>query len=342
MPMRFEKRVEEAGFLNSRLERESQAVEYRSDPLTGFVCRINLQRTKRLKAANPPYPGDYAAKPPDCPFCPENIEKATPRFLPELVPAGRLKRGECVLFPNLFPLAGRHAIGVMTEQHFLDLDEFQPERIADSLACAREYMEIGSRQAGGPAYPMFIWNHLPASAASMIHPHFQVIVDEIPTPYQTRLLDCSAAYFQTQGRSYWTDLVREERDLGARYVGRVGGVAVVASFAPQGNREVQVVVDEACSLLDLEERLSSDLAEVMVRLLRGYKSMGINSFNVSSFSAQAHKRIDHYRLHVKLIARPVYEPYYRNDTGILERFHGQADIDKAPEETAALLREQFV
>src|SRR5882757_898279 len=40
---------------------------------------------------------------PVCPFCPERVEAATPRFPEEVLKSGRMRHGGAVLFPNLFP-----------------------------------------------------------------------------------------------------------------------------------------------------------------------------------------------------------------------------------------------
>ena len=75
-----------------------------------------------------------------------------------------------------------------------------------------------------------------------------------------------------------------------------------------------------------------------VRVLRGYSRMGINSFNLSSFSGPLDESLYYYRLHMKIIARPRFSPFYRSDSGFLERFHHDVDIDMEPEEVARLLR----
>jgi len=42
-----------------------------------------------------------------------------------------------------------------------------------------------------------------------------------------------------------------------------------------------------------------------------------------------------------MISRPVLQPFYRNDAGILERFHHEADIEVMPETFAESMRESF-
>ena len=118
-------------------------------------------------------------------------------------------------------------------------------------------------------------------------------------------------------------------------------MAVIASYAPQGNREVQIIFREISNLAELTEPEIIDFADCVIRLLYGYKQMGINSFNLSTFSAPLGERLDHYSLHAKLISRPVLQPFYRNDTGILERLHYEADIEIEPEVVAKELKALF-
>ena len=118
-------------------------------------------------------------------------------------------------------------------------------------------------------------------------------------------------------------------------------MVAIASYAPQGNREVQMIFSETSNLMDLGEGEAADFADCVVRVLRGYKRMGMNSFNLSTFSAPLGEKLGHYRLHAKLISRPVCQPFYRNDSGILERFHYEADIEIRPETFAQGMRELF-
>ena len=118
-------------------------------------------------------------------------------------------------------------------------------------------------------------------------------------------------------------------------------MAVIASYAPQGNREVQIIFREISSLAELSEPEIADFADCLIKLLCGYKQMGVNSFNLSTFSAPLGEKLDHYSLHAKLISRPVLQPFYRNDTGILERLHYEADIEIEPEVVATKLRAFF-
>ncbi len=314
-------------------------IEFREDPLTGRRSRLNARRAGRIKhRPSGPVPPDVLGSPEACPFCPDNFDRALTRFDPAFYPGGRIRQGECCLFPNMFPLASHHAAATLCAAHFLDLDGFAPRMVFDCLAAVREFLALVRRHDPDARHAMFHWNHLPPSAASMIHPHVQVLADPRPTAYQETLCSAGLRYHERTGRSFWLDLVDEERARGERYIGENEAVAAIASFSPQGNREVQLIFKRAASLWDLEDGDMAGFAAAIIRLLAGYKKAGVNSFNLSSFSGPAGEKPPYYALHAKLISRPLLQPFYRNDTGILERFHHEADIEVMPEDFAAAAR----
>ena len=318
-----------------------QTIEYRQDPLTGATCRINARRARRPKQAPAlPEPAEVA-NPGNCPFCPENIERATPRFPDDFSPHGCIRKEQCRLFPNLFPLAEHHAVAVLTEAHFVPAAGFAASDIMNSLAATLEYLSLIHRQNPRAEYPLYVWNHLPPSAASIIHPHIQVLADRQPTSYQHRLLEASREHQERTGRNFWLELVEEEKKRGVRFIGEAGAISALASYAPQGNREVLMVFRKASSLADLDAGLIADFAQVVVSLLRGYHETGVSSFNLTTFSGPYGEALGYYNLNAKLIARPAFQSFYRNDTGVLERLHGEADIEMEPEQVAVQMRASF-
>ena len=274
-------------------ERDVQYVEFREDPLTGRRCRMNARRAGRTKQTRPTaVPAEISGKKEGCPFCPENIEQTVTKFDPGFYPDGRIRKGECCLFPNVFPLASYHVAATVCNSHFLDLHEFSAEMVSDCVMAAREFLTVVRRQDSGARYPILLWNHLSPSAASMVHPHVQILVDVRPTPYQETLLESSREYHGRTGRSFWRDIVDEERRRGERYIGENESVAALASFAPQGNREVLIIFKSTSNLLDLRDEEIAGFADCVVRLLRAYKGMGVNSFNMSTFSGPMGDRLE--------------------------------------------------
>ena len=345
MPMEFRKEISTVELLTPhRFERETQVVEYREDPLTGSHSRINVARAGRRRQGQR---GELdlsevvTSTKGDCFFCPQNIEQQTPKLPPQICPQGRIERGECLVFPNLFPFAEYHAVGTLSREHFLDLDEFTPEMLLDNLMASREYIAAVHRVDEGAKYPMWIWNHLPPSGASIIHPHVQILIDKAPAPQLRKLVEKSKAYLAHHGTNYWHDLIAEERRFGQRYIGENDSVAVIASYAPRGNREVQLIVKDGGNLGDLKEKQAVDLAAAIVKILRCYKGMGVNSFNLVTFSAPVGENPDYYCLNARIISRPVFQPFYTSDTGFMERFYGVWVIETLPEDVARQMRPFF-
>jgi hypothetical protein len=64
---------------------------------------------------------------PTCPFCADRLESQTPRFPPTLSREGRIRRGEAVLFPNLFAYSQFSSVSVYSpDLHYLPLERMTP------------------------------------------------------------------------------------------------------------------------------------------------------------------------------------------------------------------------
>ncbi len=344
--MEFRKDVRAMELLTPSLEFQSEValVEYREDPLTGSQSRINVKRAGRARQAQR---GEVDLSEmiertrSGCFFCPENIERRTPKFPPRICPNGRIRRGESVVFPNLFPFAEYHAVATLTQRHFLDLDQFTPEMLVDNIMTSKEYIASVHRKVKRARYPMWIWNHMPPSAASVIHPHVQIVVDRAPTPELERLITRSEEYFRRHGRNFWQDLIDEEKRIGQRYIGESDSLAVIASYAPRGNREIQMIFKGVSNLADLDENQTGDFASTIVKILRCYNKMGVNSFNLVTYSAPVGQNPDYFWLSARMISRPFFQPFYTGDSGFMERFFNVWVIETLPEELASEMRSAF-
>lgn len=342
--LEFQKVVREAELLPPpEFQLETQSIEFRTDPLISTRTRINVQRTGRLTEAKKVDLSDYINKTrEDCLFCPENIEKTTPLFVKDIWEEGRIKNRCYVLFPNRYPFGEYHAVGTLTDKHFLDLDEFPLEPIVDNLLACKEYVLTVYKKKGA-RYPTWIWNHLPPSAASQVHPHTQIWIDTEPTNWTGALIKKSKEYFDKNKRSYWEDLVEKEKDR-ERWVGENDSLAIIATFAPHGNREIQFIFKEASNLAELSERQANDLVDCVLKTLKWYKEEGMNSFNLSTFSAGVDEKLNYYRLNVKMMSKPVFQPdypYYTAYGGTVELWHGEYVVDTLPENVAQKLKHIF-
>jgi len=321
-----------------------QPIEYRRDPLTGRWSRINVKRARRVKQA------DGGVKLPSelisdsrkgCFFCPENLEEKTPLFPPDVIPEGRLRIGASRLFPNLFPFGEYHAVATFSESHFLGLDEFPLPLIRDCLNNCLEFIRRVHAKSPEVRYCSINWNHLPPAAASIIHPHLQILVDRKPTFYLEELIRASEEYFKKNGSSYWVDLVATERERDERMIAETGPIAWLASFAAQGNSEVLGIFTCISSVSMMDETHVEALAHGLSSILRGYRDLGVGSFNMTVLSGPLDRGLDHYSLSLKVISRPQLRAHYSSDCGFMERLHDEPVVETMPEELAAKLRGYF-
>lgn len=322
---------------------EKRAIEYREDPLTGRKSRIDVERTKRVKQAykdDDTVFRDVVKESEDhCFFCPQNIERSTPKF-PSYIGEERIKVGETVLFPNLFPFAEFHAIGTITRGHFLHLDEFTPVMIQNNLKACLKYMKIVYTEKKA-RYPMYNWNYLPSSAASIIHPHIQLLIEREPSHALEDILNRSRAYYEENGSNYWEDLISQERDNNERFIYEDANIAIMTSFSPIGNKEVLFIFKNSSSLSDLDDKGIEDFSECLIKILKGYKDLRMNAFNLSSFSAPMGENLGYYLLNAKIISRPRFGRTYTNDAGFMERFQREWVIEDKPENMAIFLKSAF-
>jgi UDPglucose--hexose-1-phosphate uridylyltransferase len=318
---------------------EGQPIEYRVDPLTGMACRINIRRSMRVKqAVQPGTDRSIRDSQGDCPFCPGNIERMTPQFPRGFAEEGRLRRGSAVLFPNMYPFSPYHAVAVFSGEHSPRLCDFHPHTIRDCLEVSIEFLRLAHELEGRVKYGSVNWNHMPPAGASIVHPHLQVIGDVRPTRFQGMLLEESRAYHERYGGSYWLDLVETEANLGERLIHRDECMAWLASYAPQGNNEVQGIILGCSSILELKGERLEALSKGIAGILRAYHDLGVESFNMALFSGPLDERLDYYSLNLKMVSRPRMEARYTSDCGFMERLHMENVVESRPEEVAEKLR----
>lgn len=330
--MRLEKISECARILDPRkgFSEAPQVVEVRIDPLTGGVSRVNLARGLRPKQD---MGGPAVQTPPDCPFCPQNIERETPKFPDEYIKGGRIRRGRAVVFPNLFPLADLHGVCVFTDEHKLDLDKFTKEDFADGLEASREFFRIGAER--GATFHFLGWNHLPNAGASILHPHFQLISSRSGLKGERDLFGACEAYWRREGRSYWSDLLEERAS--DRFVGEIDGILWIAPWAPLGTYEViGFSTQGSCSLMELDVGGIEALSEGIKGVLRGLWGLGARAVNMAIYSLPEKK--EWFSLNVRIMARPSGST---TDRAFLEIYGSEIGLTAPPEAYAKFIRSRF-
>jgi len=324
-------------------ELEEQEIEIRRDELLGLKCRINIGRAKRVKqGVGDAKKGDISrlieSSRKKCFFCPENIESSTPKFPEEISKEGRIKKGEACVFPNLFPFARFHAVTTITTKHYLEINEFKEEQIENALKASIEFFKKVNKNYEDYKFPVFSWNYLFPSGASILHPHAQILIERKPTFFTRILMKASEDYYKKNKICYWDKILSEEE----RFIGEVGDVAWLASYAPTTNNEVVAIFKKSSSFFEITEKEISDFSKGLINIFKGYHKLGIKSFNLSSYSTSINEArkygVKDARLVFKLCSRPLPTEYYTADTGFIEVFHQERVVEHIPEKLAKELR----
>jgi UDPglucose--hexose-1-phosphate uridylyltransferase len=323
---------------------EKEGVQYRSDPLTGGQTRLNPARATRPMASKPDV-ADLVElvknfKERD-PFAEPKIYKITPEFpeswgIQDDERGRRVIKGETVIFPNKFPFGGHHMVAVMSKASHVPIDQYSHRMLSDALSSMHmllnkcvEKTEVQS--STGKWYPIWVWNYLPPSAGSLIHPHMQMMMEDEPCPELRRILAKAAAYTERTKSNYYKDLIDEEEKTGERFVGRTGSCVVLAPFAPRGANELHVIFPDVCSVSEFTPDNIKDFSTAIQQLLKAYHHIGIGSFNMASFSGPVGGKPDSFSVHFKFWSRPFPSGIYTNDTGPTERMYDTFVINTMPE-----------
>lgn len=313
--------------------------EVRYDPLTGESARICHFAYPMREA--PDLQALAEATRESCPFCPGAVERVTPRYPEELVAGGRLRRGEALLAPNLFPYDDVSAILVMSRSHWLPMAAFPATLMADALKLAREFIGravplLGAREA----YGIVTWNYMPPAGASQIHPHLQVILTDTPGNALRRELAAEDGFHARHGRPYAQALVERERG-GARWLGEEGRIAWLVPWCPLGVLGgAQAVLAGRATLSACGDDEIEAMAASLSRLLAAYAALGFWSFNLTLLPDAEGERSGRHALVARLLPRFYLQPHlHTSDTAYLQLLLAEKFAMVAPERHAAELRE---
>ena len=325
---------------------EEHQVEVRRDPLLGdtsvhnpflkdkakmFFGENDAELIKKL--------AEESAK--TCIFCGENVVQKTAKYPSDLLPEGRMRVGEAVLFANAFSVGKYHPVIALSKAHFLKLSEFSPELLTDGFKAAQRFLRAVYRQDTSAAYATVNANYLLPAGASLVHPHLQMLITPVAYSYQARLLNASRMYHDKNGSSYFDDLVHEEKRINSRYITRKGDWHWVSAFSPMGSNEIMAVYEKETDFGSLSESDLRDLSYGISKVLSFYESLGHLSFNFTLFSVKRGAEAEGFRSVFKIISRQNLCANYRNDDYFLQKMLQAELIFNLPEELAERLRKVF-
>lgn len=348
MAIEFKKEVKKAWILNPAkgYQRDYTLCEYRIDPLTGIGTTVIAERfehAKRILTSDEESVKSIVERSKAlCPFCPDQLEKSTPKFLPEVIPEGRVAVGSAIAFPNLYAHIEHSVVVTLTGEHYLHLNEFRAEHFVNGLKAGIACLERIAKADEDVNHSLITMAYLPPAGASIVHPHIQVFARSRPFYLAQLLMDKSRKYYEANASNYWFDLVRIERENGERYLARIGGTEWLTPFAPINSlMEVHSIVPGKSSLLELSEENLEGLARGLVNVLRFYFDVGIRSFNWVILSGPLKGGAEGFSVILKVNGRAGPQPTCFNEAWVLPYAAWERYSVETPEAVAARLKPYF-
>ncbi len=316
-----------------KFETSTLVIETRKDPLSGDQARVLSFRARPLGPIDHQAYIERSQERP-CPFCPENIERMTTRYLPQELPEGRLSQGGATLFPNAFPYEAMNAVLVLCREHYLRPSQFTPDMLANALSLASLAFK---RLAKGQNYASVNWNYLMPAGAGLVHPHFQLAAGKAPTRFQAALRGHASAHARAQeGADIAADYIQAERQAGERWLGRLGPAAWLTPFAPRAIFDVMALIPGDKGLLDLKPAQIAKLAEGISRVLGFFEAEGVGAFNMALHTQL--KPGAGLPCMLRLVSRVDIPPMGVDEINYFEKLHDEMITFLPPEELAQRLR----
>lgn len=309
-------------------------VELRRDPLTGRSGRVAHFQGFRLH--RPDLSGAVAESRPNCPFCPERIERVTPELPAHPGRGSRIRAGEAVLFPNLSPYDRHSFVDVLTREHFLRPEDFLPHHISDGLLAAQQYFtELRPNRRG--ICSVVTWNYMPPAGATQVHAHLQGFATDRPGALLEEEVRRGRAFHRRHGISYWDLLAAEEERLGERFLARgKNSVWLTAFLSRSVLSDVMVVFPDCRSLLELPVEGLLEFSRGLCACLDFLSAEGVAAFNLAFYSAPWGERRDHFRLHARLSPRIYFNPaILGSDTTAWHHLLDEPFMVRSPESLAS-------
>lgn len=339
--MIFKKKIQKTKLLNPAdgFKEWELTLETRWDPLTGRSVRILNLPIQKFDLWNME---EILQKggPQVCPFCPETLEKLTPKFPPDFLPDGRLKVGEACLFPNRIPFDKYCAVVVFGKQHYVPLSDFNEDMVFHAFTASLHFLRRIITKDSSARFFSINWNYLPMAGGSIIHPHLQILAGAFPTYYQKILIQASARYKKRWGTIYWDDLIREERRLKERYLGNIGRTVWLAAYAPLGLTDLMCLFRGKTSFTELTEKDLKDFSRGLIRVFRYFLAYNHYSFNLGLYSGRRGGE-DSFWIHARMMTRRLLPPVGASDVSYFEKIHKESLDYRNPERLCAEVKEFF-
>ncbi len=347
LSLNLRKEIRRAYLLNPMcgFEVEKQTLERRFDPLTGlstFVVKGRFRYIEKFFHTDKQLLEELAeASRPNCPFCPERVELATPKFPKEVYGGGRIKVGKCMAFPSLHAHSDFNAVIVLGPKHLAFPKELGADTLEEGLEAGLEALKAAYRANPELAYGTIIMNYLPPAGSSVIHPHMQALASNTPFNYQRLLLIKSYEYYAQTSKNYWVQLVDHEKNVRERFIYEGNYLTWIVPFAPLRFFEVWGIFKEPLTLTEMKAQHSAELADGLSKILAFYDDRGILCVNLALILPQFGVSQEYFNPQIRVCARfGLIRPFISDFWALATLLH-ESEVIEPPEDYAIELRNYF-
>jgi hypothetical protein len=239
---------------------------------------------------------------------------------------GRTRGRSAITASNVAKYDGWHAVLVFDEHHPL---RFTADQVADYVETAEAWAHTAQQADPEACYPLFLWNCLWRSGASILHGHAQMVLTRgMHYAKVEGWRQAALRYRAAQGRNYFDDLLAVHGVLGLAV--DHGAATILPSLTPFKEKETHIIAP----------RLDGDLKSALFRVLSTFiERLGVQSFNLALYLpplAETPEEWDGFPFVVRLLDRG--DPRSRtSDVGAME-FFAQSVVSTDPFRVADALR----
>jgi len=183
---------------------------------------------------------------------------------------GRIRGKHCVTASNVAKYDGWHAVVIFDEHHPL---RFSLEQVADYVNTAQAWARAAYQADPDACYPLFLWNCLWRSGASIVHGHAQMVLTRgMPYARVEAWRQAAQHYTAAFGADYVADLVGIYHRLGLAV--EHGAATLLPSLTPAKDKETLIVAPH----------LDADLLSAVYHVLRSFVDrLHVRSFNLALY-----------------------------------------------------------
>jgi hypothetical protein len=180
-------------------------------------------------------------------------------------PIGRLEGKHTITAANLMSYNRHHSLVIFKKHDPLDI---KYPAFSEALDAAFEWFEKTNTLDKKSVHPILIWNYLWKSAASIIHPHLQIMLSETQFPSQKNMEKISSSYRKKHNSDYLKDFSKIHDSL--NLLTRNKDAQIISHLVPIKENEVIVI-----------GKFNDSFKKSLYSVVKMYKKIGVESFNMA-------------------------------------------------------------